>query len=426
MARRGFFAELNYQSQQAEKRRRQQAVAASRASAAAAREAQRARLAADRATVAAGRASAAQQKEAQRLAALQQVQAGLAEVAALNADLAQQYEQIDGLLASTLGVDDFVDLESLKVKATHPPFEPGGLAAPVLAMPPLVYPPEPVYQVPPAPTGLSHALGGKKKYEELVAQTRATHETKRQAWHAHCTRMYSDYMAESGRRQQAEQDRLAKLAQAEEIYRQQCQQRETDAEAHNQQVSKLINDLAFDVASAIEDYVGIVLSNSVYPDTFPVEYEHRFELSTRELTLAVTVPKPDAVPRVKEYRYGKVNGEITQVALPLKEQKDRYADVVFQVALRTMHEIFEADRAGKIRSVALTVSTSHTSPATGLPEAVPLVVVAADRETFSRFALANVVPHATLTHLGAAMSKSPFDLTPADTSPGVRVRGRSS
>ncbi len=348
----------------------------------------------------------------------------MAEVAALNADLAHQYEQIDGLLASTLEVDDFVDLDSLKLQPQHPPFEPGGLATPIPGMPPLVYPPEPVYQVPPAPTGISHAFGGKKKYEELVAQTRAAYETTQQAWHAHCTRMYSDYMAEDGRRQQAEQDRLDSLARAEEDYRQQCRQREVDAEAHNQQVSKLINDLAFDVASAIEDYVGIVLSNSVYPDIFPVEYEHKFELSTRELTLAVTVPGPDAVPTVKEYRYGKVKDEITEVSLPLKEQKERYADAVFQVGLRTLHEILEADRAGKIRSIALTVTTSHTSPATGLPEKVPLVVVAADRETFSRFALANVVAQATLTHLGAALSKSPFDLSPADTSTGVRVRGR--
>ena len=128
MSRRGFFAELNYQAQQAEKRRQQQAVAASRASAAAAREAQRARQASERAALAAGRATAAQQKEAQRVAVVQHVAARVAEVAALNADLAQQYQQIDGLLASTLGVDDFVDLESLKVKAQHPPFEPGGLA----------------------------------------------------------------------------------------------------------------------------------------------------------------------------------------------------------------------------------------------------------------------------------------------------------
>jgi restriction system protein len=59
-----------------------------------------------------------------------------------------------------------------------------------------------------------------------------------------------------------------------------------------------------------------------------------------------------------------------------------------------------------------------------LRESVPLVIVAADRETFRRFDLSNVVPQATLEHLGAAISRSPFDLAPADTSRGVRVRKR--
>lgn len=174
--------------------------------------------------------------------------------------------------------------------------------------------------------------------------------------------------------------------------------------------------------AAIEEYVGIVLSNSVYPESFPVTHSHQFDLSTRELTLRVAIPEPTAVPAVKEYRYVKAKDEITPTALPVKAQKDRFAGAVWQVAVRTLHEVFEADRAAKIQSIALTVGVERIAPATGLPETVPLVVVAADREMFTGFDLANVVPHATLTHLGAAMSKSPFDLTPADTSPGVRTK----
>ena len=65
-----------------------------------------------------------------------------------------------------------------------------------------------------------------------------------------------------------------------------------------------------------------------------------------------------------------------------------------------------------------------SSPATGQPEYVPLAVVAADRERFNSFDLAQVIPAATLEHLGAAISKSPFDLTPADTSRGVRQQNQ--
>lgn len=120
----------------------------------------------------------------------------------------------------------------------------------------------------------------------------------------------------------------------------------------------------------------------------------------------------------------KAKDEIASTSLSLKEQKDRYANAVFQVAVRTLHEVFEADRNGKVHSIALSLVTSSISPATGLKEIIPLVIAAADRVTFSGFDLRNVVPRATLEHLGAAVSKSPFDLTPADASRGVRVRGQ--
>jgi len=153
-----------------------------------------------------------------------------------------------------------------------------------------------------------------------------------------------------------------------------------------------------------------------------VSHDHEFDLSSRELRLTVTVPPPSGVPSVKEYKYVKAKDEITATLLPLKARKDRYAGAVHQVAVRCLHEIFEADRGGKIHSIALTLGTEASSPATGLAETIPPVIVAADRKTFSRFDLTSVVPRATLDHLGAAVSRSPFGLTPADTSHGVRAR----
>ncbi|MEV6197548.1 hypothetical protein AB0M19_34735 [Streptomyces sp. NPDC051920] len=120
----------------------------------------------------------------------------------------------------------------------------------------------------------------------------------------------------------------------------------------------------------------------------------------------------------------KTKDEITATRLPVREQKERYANAVWQVAVRSLHEVFEADRAGKIHSIALTVGVNTIDPATGRPATVPLAVVAADRETFSGFDLARVVPQATLERFGAALSKSPFDLAAADTSRGIRVRGQ--
>lgn len=418
--RRGFIAELQYLSQQAEKQRRQQEAAASRARAAAQREAERASRAAERARAAAKAASAREHDRLEKEAARLHAESRAAEAASLNAALAQSQEEIDGMLAATLAVDDFVDLEALKItKVEHPLFDPGLYGVPNPPVPAPAYPPEPVYREPPAPGGL---IGVKKRHAELIALAQAEYARVHRAWHDQCSGIHAAHVAAVGRREEAERMRLEQVSALQAKYRAECQQRQAAADARNQAVAKLINDLAFDVESAIQEYVGIVLSNSVYPEAFPVEHDHDFDLATRELRLAVSIPPPSALPAVKEYRYVKVKDEITSTALPVKAQKDRYAGAVAQVAVRSLHEVFEGDRGGKIHSVALTVGTNVLSPATGLRESVPLVVVAADRETFSRFDLSNVVPQATLEHLGAATSRSPFDLVPADTSRGVRVR----
>lgn len=424
MAKRGFFAEMNYQAQQAEKRRRQQEAQAVRAYNAAVRDQERAQKAAERARAAAARASDSQRKAAEKEAARLQIEARTAEVESMNKSLAASYEDIDGLLAWTLDTDDFVDLESLKVTAEHPPFDPGKVGTPLRPVPELTYPPQPVYEEPPAPKGLAGAFGGKKKHAEAVAAAQANHQQQIQNWNENNTKKHATHVAAIAARERDEAERLVKLAEAEAAYKDECAQREADAATRNEELARFINDLAFDVEYAIEDYVGIVLSNSVYPDSFQVEHEHSFDLASRELTLQVNVPEPSVVPSVKEYRYVKAKDEITSSQLTAKAQKDRYAAAVHQVAVRTLHEVFEADRAGKIQSIALTVGVNRVAPATGQPEYVPLAVVAADRETFNSFDLANVVPAATLDHLGAAVSKSPFDLTPADTGRGVRQRGR--
>lgn len=422
MAKRGFFAEINYQAQQAEKRQRQQQVAAVRAHNAAARRAEQAARAAERAHAAAQRATEAERKAAEKEAKRLLVEAREAEVEQMNSKLASTYDEIDRLLEATLEVDDYVDLESLKSPATHPEFNPGQLGEPIKPPLPPALRNAPIYTEPAAPKGLAGAFGGKKKHAAMIEVARAEHARAIAAYEAYVAERSVEHDRALAKHAADEQRRLDKLAKAQAEYALQCDERDREAEARNAELTKFINDLAFDIPSAIEEYVGIVLSNSVYPEAFPVDYDHAFDLATRELTLSVSVPEPSSLPTVKEYRYVKAKDEITATQLSAKAQKDRYSSAVDETAVRTLHEVFEADRAGKIQSIALTVLVNRVAPATGLPEIVPLVQVAAGRESFSEFDLANVVAVETLKHLGAALSKNPFDLIPADTGRGVRPR----
>jgi restriction system protein len=142
----------------------------------------------------------------------------------------------------------------------------------------------------------------------------------------------------------------------------------------------------------------------------------------RELAVNISIPPPSDVPAIKDFKYNKAKDEVAGSAVTAKESKDRYANAIAQVAVRTIHEVFESDRAGRIQTIAVTVGTSAVNPATGLTGFVPFTAAAADRASFMQFDLSQAVPSATLQHLGAVVSKNPFDLLPIDTSQGVRGR----
>jgi restriction system protein len=419
--RRGFFAELQHQAQVAEKRRQQEARAATRAQSAALRDAEQALRQAERAEAQAARATAAEQKATEREARRLHEEAMLAEVEVRNAQLAVVYDEIDSLLAATLDVDDYVDLAELRQTVEHPPFDRPDLERPTLPPPPIVAPPEPVYVAPEgAPRGLGGVFGGKKKYAQLVADAEAAHAAAHEEWRHRVAEIPALQLRQEQAHEIAERRRLELLAEARREYEAECEKREATVRQVNQDLDELISGLAYNTEDAVQEYVAIVLGNSVYPDSFPVGHEFRFDSRLRELVLTVTVPGPRDVPGNKAYRYSKANDEITSSQLTQKEQRERYTNAVAHVALRTLHEVFEADREARIQTIALSVVSNNVDPATGRQTVTPLVAVAADRETFASFDLSNVLPLATLQHMNALVSKNPFQLVPIDTSRGVR------
>jgi restriction system protein len=418
MARRGFFAEVQHQAKVAQRQSEQRQRAAARESAAAARKREQAASAAARARTQAARASESERKRADAEAKRLHIEEKEAEVGELNSLLAEVYDDIDGLLAATLGVDDFVDLEALRQVAVHPPFDRMDLEQPTPPPPPVLRPSEPAFSPPPAPSGLKGVFG-KSKHAEAVAAAQAAHQQALAAWQAELAAIPGREAQGQKEWQAREQQRLGWVASERARYDGECAAREQAAAEANAKLDELIAGLNYGTGEAVNEYIGIVLSNSVYPPSFPIEHEYRYDPDSGELALRVLVPGPDDVPGVKAYKYTKASDEITSTELGQKLRKDRYNGAVHQTALRTLHEIFEADRRGQVRSVSLELGTPTTDPATGQPVYVPFVAAATTREAFAGLQLDAVVPTATLTHLGATVSKNPHDLVGIDPS-GIR------
>ncbi|MGY8660565.1 MAG: hypothetical protein ACKVKH_18275, partial [Verrucomicrobiales bacterium] len=342
----------------------------------------------------------------------------MAEVERLSLELSDQYEEIDSLLEATLAVDDYVDLEILRPLVEYPAFPRPDLQVPTPPREAILDPPEPTLQMPEPPKGLKKLLG-KKRQQRVEIEAMETHRRETEDWHSSLEEVEASRQRWREEYAQLEAVRLAELEQADNAYAHECATIKAKAVALNADIDELINNLGYGAPDAVDEYVSIVLSNSVYPDHFPVAHTFTFDASTAELNLVVLVPGPDKVPSIKAYKYVKASDEITTTQLSQKACKDRYAAAVHQVSIRSIHEVFEADRRGIVKTISLELGTQTINPATGTETYLPFVAVCAARESFLEFDLSAIVPPATLEHLGASVSKNPYGLVAADTS-GIR------
>ncbi|CAD6010402.1 conserved protein of unknown function [Agreia sp. COWG] len=341
-----------------------------------------------------------------------------AEVARLNAELFAQYAEIDNVLLSTLDVDDFVDLEALRREVQYPPFPREDLRAPLVPPIPIPDPPLPVQHQPDAPSGL---FGKKKKIADAQAAADAQYAADYYAWQQATQELPARRAAQDQQFAAAEERRNNDLNRELSKHRAICERAERAVAEHNEQLDELITGLGYGSPEAVQEYVGIVLANSVYPDEFPVTHSASFEPATAELKLRVIIPGPDTIPNTKSFRYVKASDEIVASTLAQKDAKERYAGAVHNVALRSLHEVFEADRRGLIHAISLELGTETISPATGRETYVPFVAAGVSRAAFLELDLSAVTPSATLEHLNATVSKNPSTLTSISTTGVKRV-----
>lgn len=414
----GLLAELERASRRAAQQRERQYRAAVREHNAAVRRAEQAQRAAERANVQLAKATEAERKRLEKEARAAHIEAMEADVAERNAVLAETYDDIDSLLQATLGVDDYVDLETLRTPTVHPPFDRTDLETPTPPPAPIPEPPEPLYVPPPPPSGLG-GLFGKKKHAAAVIAAEAAHQSAMAQWRMALDDVFKRREEVSAAHAAQEAERVRKLEEERARYSAECAARDAETAERHKELDQLIANLGYGTPEAIQEYVSIVMSHSVYPSSFPVTHEFSFDPATSELKLRALVPTPETIPNVKAYKYTKASDSVTSSPLTQKESKERYANAVHHVALRSIHEVFEADRRGLITTISIEVGTNTIDKATGKETYVPFVAAGAERDAFLGFDLSAVVPSATLTHLGATMSKDPFNLVPAEIS-GIR------
>lgn len=158
--------------------------------------------------------------------------------------------------------------------------------------------------------------------------------------------------------------------------------------------------------SAVVDYLDMVLSKSQYPDYFPKEFDIDYIEETRTVVVDYALPAPEHMPTLKAVKYIAARDEFENQHLPESQTTKLYDSVLYQTALRTMHELFSSDTAGAVDAAVVNGIVTATDRSTGKLVTSCVLSVQATKAEFLEINLSQVDPKTCFKALkGVAAAK---------------------
>lgn len=156
--------------------------------------------------------------------------------------------------------------------------------------------------------------------------------------------------------------------------------------------------------SAITEYCDLVLNNSQYPDSFPKSYELNYNPETKILIVEYSMPSIDQFPTLNEVKV--IKGELKETYIS-EVQLHKYFDAtMYNITLRTIHELFEADVANAIDAISFNGWVDAINKATGKRENNCILSIQAKKGEFVEIDLRHVDPKTCFKNLkGIGSSK---------------------
>ena len=358
----------------------------------------------------AAREQAAQEKENKKELAAEQT-----------AEAQAALDDLENVLAHALSVGNVLDWESLKTQEGYSEPKPEAPAPrPPLTLPP---PPEPPPSRPkpqreayePELGMLDRIFAARRQEKETVAQMEYTAALR--AWEHQRDTAAQQYEHELDthrtRVEHLKAQRQREEAARAEAYREELAAWERDRDAYLEEVEA--DNTAVDAQreaylqsapDAVAQYCDLVLTRSEYPEYFPQTFELEYIGDTGLLVADYQLPAKESLPRLKEVRYVASRDEFDHKTISESQLNKLYDALLYQMALRSLHELLEADTIGAVQAIVFNGYCRATDPATGQETEACVLSIQVGRDEFERINLAAVDPKACFKSLkGVAASK---------------------
>ena len=364
----------------------------------------------------------------------QNVLAGHSTAEDMTADAIKRLDSLGTILSHTLNIDDRVDWDSLKDKRSYQwPAEfdekpPKSFSVKKPQPRPLVYPttepePTPVY-VEPKITFWHKVFGQTAKIFERAEDA---FQTELRAWEDRERKRKSDHtraISEHDRKQadhvkavetwkKQKSDHVASIKSWEErekgfwdYHSEQKAKFEEEKAATHAEVDRLRAGVSQGDIEAIIEHASLVLESSNYDGLFEKSYLIQYDRNSRLLKLSYDLPSLDILPSVKSVKFVKATGELRESYIPDREKKANFDSACYQICLRTIHELFEADVDSNVDSILFNGFVSFIDPAKGIEQRSCLLSVLVDKPSFTAIDLARVDPKACFKSLKGVSAAS--------------------
>lgn len=156
--------------------------------------------------------------------------------------------------------------------------------------------------------------------------------------------------------------------------------------------------------SSVIEYCDLVLNNSIYPESFPKSYEIDYNPESKILIVEYSLPSIEQLPTLNEVKV--IKGELKEYHISETQILKMFDNTMYNITLRTIHELFEADVANAIDAVSFNGWVNAVNKATGKRENNCILSIQAKKEEFLEIDLSNVDPKTCFKNLkGIGSSK---------------------
>jgi len=147
---------------------------------------------------------------------------------------------------------------------------------------------------------------------------------------------------------------------------------------------------------AVGNYCKLVLQCSDLPNGLGRKCDFEYIPESKTLIVDHALPSPEDIVYVKKVDYVQASAKLFRTRLNLSDSefKHFYDDVLYQICLRTFHELFDADAADALETVVFNGWIESVDKASGNDIKACVMSVQAKKEEFQKINLARVDPKA--------------------------------